>query len=58
MAQPDAPGPLAPKAPHFPAKAKRIIFLFMQGAMSQMDTWEYKPQLQQTTARPAPAAAR
>lgn len=39
-------GPLAPKAPHFPAKAKRIIFLFMQGAISQMDTWEYKPQLQ------------
>ena len=28
------PGPLAPKPPHFPAKAKRIIFLFMEGAMS------------------------
>lgn len=41
-----APGPLAPKAPHFPAKAKRVIFLFMQGAMSQVDTWEYKPRLQ------------
>ena len=40
------PGPLAPKAPHFPAKAKRIIFLFMQGAISQMDTWEYKAKLQ------------
>jgi len=41
-----APNPLAPKPPHFPAKAKRIIFLFMQGAISQMDTWEYKPKLQ------------
>jgi len=40
------PGPLTPKAPHFPTKAKRIIFLFMEGAASQMDTWEYKPQLQ------------
>ena len=39
-------GPLAPKPPHFPAKAKRIIFLFMEGAMSQMDTCEYKAQLQ------------
>ena len=29
-----APGPLAPKPPHFPAKAKRIIFLFMSGAIS------------------------
>lgn len=38
--------PLAPKAPHYPVKAKRIIFLFMQGSISQMDTWEYKPQLQ------------
>jgi hypothetical protein len=41
-----APGPLAPKPPHFVAKAKRIIFLFQQGAISQMDTWEYKPKLQ------------
>ena len=41
------PGPLAPKPPHFATKAKRIIFLFMQGAISQMDTWEYKPKLQE-----------
>lgn len=40
------PGLLAPKRPHFAAKAKRIIFLFMEGATSQMDTWEYKPHLQ------------
>ena len=47
-------GPLAPKPPHFPAKAKRIIFLFMQGAISQMDTWEYKPQLQKDDGKVGP----
>ena len=43
-----------PKPPHFPAKAKRIIFLFMQGAISQMDTWEYKPQLQKDDGKVGP----
>src|SRR6185369_9250250 len=37
--------PLAPKAPHFAAKAKRVIFLFMQGGPSHVDTFDYKPQL-------------
>jgi hypothetical protein len=37
--------PLAPKKPHFTPRAKRIIFVFMEGAMSQLDTFEYKPQL-------------
>jgi hypothetical protein len=37
---------LTPKQPHFPAKVKRIIFLFMSGAISQLDTFEYKPKLQ------------
>ena len=46
--------PLAPKAPHFPAKAKRIIFLFMQGCISQMDTWEYKPKLQENDGKIGP----
>ena len=50
----DQPGPLAPKAPHFPSKAKRIIFLFMQGATSQMDTWEYKPRLQADDGKVGP----
>ena len=49
-----APGPLAPRAPHFPTKAKRIIFLFMQGAISQMDTLEYKPQLQKDDGKEGP----
>jgi hypothetical protein len=50
----EKPGPLAPKRPHFPVKAKRIIFLFMEGAMSQVDTFEYKPKLQAEGGQPAP----
>lgn len=37
--------PLKPKSPHFAAKAKRVIFLFMQGAPSHVDTFDYKPEL-------------
>jgi hypothetical protein len=40
-----SPNPLAPKEPHFPAKAKRIIQLFMPGGPSQVDTFDYKPML-------------
>src|SRR5262249_1697052 len=50
----EKPTPLAPKAPHFRTKAKRIIFLFMEGAMSQMDTWEYKPHLQKNDGKVGP----
>lgn len=37
--------PLAPKAPHFAPRAKRVIFLFMQGGPSQVDTFDPKPRL-------------
>ena len=37
--------PLAPKPPMFPAKAKSVIFLFMYGGPSQLDTFDYKPHL-------------
>ncbi len=37
--------PLAPKTPHFPARAKRVIFLCMNGAPSHIDTFDYKPEL-------------
>jgi hypothetical protein len=37
--------PLAPKPPHFAAKAKSVIWLFMNGGPSQVDTWDYKPGL-------------
>src|ERR1700681_2906029 len=49
--------PLAPRQPHLPVKAKRIIFCFMEGAMSQMDTFEYKPHLQRNDGRIAPGGA-
>src|SRR5580704_7340734 len=37
--------PLAPRLPRFPARAKRVIFLFMQGGVSQVDSFDFKPQL-------------
>src|SRR5947209_3567043 len=37
--------PLAPRTPHFPARAKRVIFLFMNGAPSHVDTFDPKPEL-------------
>jgi len=44
--------PLAPKAPHFPARAKRVIFLCMQGGPSHVDTFDYKPQLAKDHGKP------
>ena len=41
-----ATDPLAPKAPHFAAKAKNVIFLFMAGGPSHLEMFDYKPQLQ------------
>src|SRR5262245_26507557 len=37
--------PLAPRAPHFPAQARRVIFLYMQGGPSQHETFDYNPEL-------------
>ena len=37
--------PLAPRQPHFPAKAKRVLHIFAQGAPSHVDTWDPKPEL-------------
>src|ERR1044071_8482912 len=37
--------PLNPKAPMFPGRAKSVIFLFMYGGPSQLDTFDYKPHL-------------
>jgi hypothetical protein len=44
-AQAAAANPLAPHPPHFPGKAKSVIWLFMNGGPSQVDTWDYKPEL-------------
>ena len=37
--------PLAPRAPHFPAKAKRVIFMFMEGGPSQHESFDYNPEM-------------
>lgn len=41
----DKPSVLAPKAPHFPPRAKRVLFLCMDGGPSHVDTFDYKPRL-------------
>ena len=48
--------PLAPRSPHFAPRAKRVIFLFMHGGPSQMDTFDYKPLLQRDHGKPLPFA--
>jgi hypothetical protein len=45
--------PLAAKAPHFPSRAKRVIFMFMAGAPSHVDTFDYKPRLQADSGKSA-----
>ena len=47
-------GPLAPKTPHFPARAKRVIFLFMKGGPAHMDTFDPKPLLTRDHGKPLP----
>jgi uncharacterized protein DUF1501 len=46
--------PFAPKQPHFTPKAKRLIFLFMNGGMSQVDTFDPKPMLDRFHGQQAP----
>jgi hypothetical protein len=58
MLRASAPGgatnPLAPRPPHFPARAKRLIFLFMNGGPSHVDTFDPKPQLTRYAGQPLP----
>jgi len=49
-----ASNPLAPKPPQFPVKAKRIIFLFMEGAMSSLDTFDYKAAIEKGAGKSGP----
>jgi hypothetical protein len=46
--------PMAPKPPHFPAKAKNVIFMFMEGGPSQMDLFDPKPGLAKWNGKPLP----
>jgi len=50
----EALNPLAPRKPHFPAKAKSVIFLFMEGGPSQMDLFDPKPELQKWHGKSLP----
>src|SRR5947208_10216277 len=49
-------GPLAARRPHFAARAKRVIFLFMKGGPSHVDTFEHKPLLDRDDGKPLPFA--
>src|SRR5579872_6268443 len=47
--------PLAPKAPPLPARAKSVIYLFMHGGVSHVDTFDPKPELTRHTGQPLSA---
>ncbi len=53
-ATPQAGQPLTTRLPHFAARAKRVIFLFMPGGPSQVDTFDPKPRLTQDHGKPSP----
>jgi hypothetical protein len=46
--------PQAPRQPHFQAKAKSVIYLFMAGGPSQLELFDYKPKLQELSGKPIP----
>lgn len=46
--------PLAAHPPHLKPRAKSIIWLFMNGGPSHVDTWDYKPELQKRDGQPLP----
>lgn len=52
--QTPAPNPLAPRAPHFPARARNVIWLFMHGGPSQVDLLDPKPELVRYAGQPLP----
>lgn len=45
---------LAPRKTHFEPRAKRVIFLYMDGGVSQVDSWDPKPKLQRDSGKPFP----
>ncbi|MFM7739219.1 MAG: DUF1501 domain-containing protein [Planctomycetota bacterium] len=52
MVRPDNANPLAPKPTHFAPKVKRVVYLYMDGGPSQVDTWDPKPQLTKENGQP------
>jgi len=56
VALPSSAEPLAPKQPHFPGRAKAVIFLFMSGGPSHLETFDPKPELQRLHGEPLPSS--
>ncbi len=50
----DLAQPYAPRLPHFPAAAKNVVVIFCAGAVSQLETWDYKPELIKWDDKPLP----
>ncbi|MEO6808027.1 MAG: DUF1501 domain-containing protein, partial [Isosphaeraceae bacterium] len=48
--------PLAARRPHFPARAKRVLVIFCSGACSQLESWDYKPELIKMDGKAMPGA--
>jgi hypothetical protein len=48
--------PNAPRAPHFPAKAKNVVVIFCSGACAHLETWDYKPELIKRHGQPLPGS--
>ncbi|NCG28722.1 MAG: DUF1501 domain-containing protein [Verrucomicrobiales bacterium] len=48
----DPSRPYAPRAPHFAPKAKNVLVIFCPGAVSQLETWDYKPELIKQDGKP------
>jgi hypothetical protein len=48
--------PLSPRKPHFEAKAKRVLMIFCTGAVSHVDTWDYKSELVKRDGQPLPGS--
>src|SRR5256885_4822674 len=47
--------PLAPRPSHFPARARQLIFIFLTGGVSHLDTFDPKPKLRECHGQPIPA---
>src|SRR5215218_6328047 len=47
---------MAPRVPHFAPRAKRVIYIFLDGGLSQVDSYDYKPLLQRDDGKPLPAS--
>ncbi|HEY2146837.1 MAG TPA: DUF1501 domain-containing protein, partial [Pirellulales bacterium] len=54
----DPLAPFAPRPPHFAPRAKSVIFMYLVGGPSHVDSFDYKPTLQKLASKPVPASVR